>query len=112
MRLELEIDNTHPVITVHVGEEELVRRHNIALALDAVKPGEEQKIVGMLANLVRRFLLRLFVLSGQAHLSHRTPGREVKHPEKQLIALLNIRSRVSLSGLKKNFTNPKLTVHL
>lgn len=27
-----------------------------------------------------------------AHLSHRTPGREEKHPEKQLIAILNIGS--------------------
>ena len=31
----------YPVVAVHVGEEELVCRHNVALTLDAVKPGEQ-----------------------------------------------------------------------
>ena len=31
----------YPVVTVHMREEELVSRHDIALALDAVKPATE-----------------------------------------------------------------------
>ena len=67
--------DTHPVVAVGVGEEELVRGHGAALALDAVEPDACAHRDHHLAPC-------------PAHLSHRTPGSELKHPEKQLVMAL------------------------
>ena len=67
--------DTHPVVAVGVGEEELVRGHGAALALEAVEPDACAHHDHHLAPC-------------PAHLSHRTPGSELKHPEKQLVMAL------------------------
>ena len=67
--------DTHPVVAVGVGEEELVRGHGAALALEAVEPDACAHRDHHLAPC-------------PAHLSHRTPGSELKHPEKQLVMAL------------------------